>query len=96
MLPVFGAYGSSQALSPPRHHSGPATAQRICRPNIPLLCPNHSPNNSTFVNDGVVQWHGEAPLEPDWSESSRLVAYTLSDGRGGGLYVAFNTSHKPK
>ncbi|KIY96248.1 glycogen operon protein GlgX [Monoraphidium neglectum] len=50
----------------------------------------------TFVNDSDVQWHGEAAGEPDWSESSRLVAYTLSDGRGGGLYIAFNTSHKAK
>jgi len=48
------------------------------------------------VTDGDVQWHGELPLEPDWSEASRLVAYTLSNGKGGGLYVAFNTSHKPK
>ncbi|KAI8476733.1 MAG: isoamylase [Monoraphidium minutum] len=49
-----------------------------------------------FVGDGEITWHGELPNEPDWSEASRLVAYTLADGQGGGLYVAFNTSHRPK
>lgn len=44
-----------------------------------------------------VQWHGEAPNEPDWSETSRLVAYTLA-GAGGqpSLMVAFNTAHTSK
>ncbi|EFJ40420.1 1,4-alpha-glucan branching enzyme II, isoamylase, partial [Volvox carteri f. nagariensis] len=38
----------------------------------------------------------QLPHQPDWSETSRLVAFTLSDGKGGGLYVAFNTSHMPR
>ncbi|KXZ41687.1 hypothetical protein GPECTOR_320g28 [Gonium pectorale] len=36
------------------------------------------------------------PHQPDWSETSRLVAFTLTDGAGGGIYVAFNTSHLPR
>jgi isoamylase len=54
-----------------------------------------------------VQWHGEKPHEPDWSDGSRLVAYTLSPqphglhshnhpASEGGLYVAFNTAHYPR
>jgi hypothetical protein len=26
----------------------------------------------------------------------RLVAYTINDGRGNGLFVAFNTGHVPR
>lgn len=38
----------------------------------------------------------QLPNTPDWTDTSRLVAFTLHDGKGGGLYVAFNTSHLPK
>lgn len=38
----------------------------------------------------------QLPHQPDWTDTSRLVAFTLSDGAGGGLYVAFNTSHLPR
>ncbi|KAG2454971.1 hypothetical protein HYH02_000797 [Chlamydomonas schloesseri] len=51
---------------------------------------------TTFVTEKDIQWHGELPNTPDWTETSRLVAFTLHDGKGGGLYVAFNTSHLPK
>jgi len=51
---------------------------------------------TTYVTDKDVQWHGEFPNTPDWTESSRLVAFTLSDGLGGGIFVAFNTAHTPK
>ena len=43
---------------------------------------------------GGIAWHGALPGEPDWAEESRLLAYTLGDGAGGGLYIAFNTSHR--
>lgn len=49
-----------------------------------------------YVNDRDIQWHGVLPNEPDWSDTSRLVAYSLEDYRGGGLFVAFNTAHLPK
>jgi isoamylase len=43
-----------------------------------------------------VAWHGRQPEKPDWSEASRLVAFTLVDGPAcTPLYVAFNTSHLP-
>lgn len=48
-----------------------------------------------FVTDQDIQWHGTEPHKPDWTDSSRLVAFTLHDGQGGGLFVAFNTSHLP-
>lgn len=51
---------------------------------------------TTFVNQRDVQWHGDKPDTPDWSEASRLVAYTINDGAGNGLFVAFNTSHLPR
>lgn len=49
-----------------------------------------------YVTDRDIQWHGEQPNAPDWSDSSRLVAFTLSNNQGGGLYVAFNTAHVPR
>ncbi|KAJ9534971.1 hypothetical protein QJQ45_029637 [Haematococcus lacustris] len=48
---------------------------------------------STFVGTRDVQWHGELPDTPDWTETSRLVAYTTNDGAGNGLFIAFNTGH---
>eukprot|EP00775_Hariotina_reticulata_P003086 gene3086-3365_t len=53
---------------------------------------------TSYVNDNDIQWHGEAAFRPDWTDSSRLVAYTLKKQgpEGGGLYVAFNTGHVPK
>ncbi|XP_031253585.1 isoamylase 1, chloroplastic isoform X2 [Pistacia vera] len=40
-----------------------------------------------------LQWHGHAPGMPDWSDTSRFVAFTLIDSVKGEIYVAFNTSH---
>eukprot|EP01018_Ginkgo_biloba_P027663 Gb_26115 [translate_table: standard] len=42
-----------------------------------------------------LQWHGHLPEIPDWSESSRFVAFTIVDSIKGELYIAFNTSHLP-
>ena len=47
-----------------------------------------------FVGPASIQWHGVKAGSPDWSEASRLVAFTLS-GLSGGLYIAFNSSHLP-
>jgi hypothetical protein len=43
---------------------------------------------------GGLDFHGAAPGAPDLSEASRLVAWSTGDGAGGGVYVAFNASHK--
>ncbi|KAF3943950.1 hypothetical protein CMV_029539 [Castanea mollissima] len=42
-----------------------------------------------------LQWHGHTPGMPDWSETSRFVAFTLIDSVKGEIYVAFNASHLP-
>lgn len=42
-----------------------------------------------------LQWHGHAPETPDWSETSRFVAFSLKDSIKGEIYVAFNASHLP-
>ena len=43
-----------------------------------------------------VAWHGLQPDAPDWSEASRLVAFTVRTGPDASpLYVAFNVSHLP-
>lgn len=47
------------------------------------------------MDGGTIAWHGMQPGAADWSEESRLVAWTLADGAGGGLYIAFNASHRP-
>lgn len=51
---------------------------------------------STWVQDGEVEWHGTEPGKPDWTETSRFLAYTLKKPSGGGLYIAFNSSHLPE
>jgi hypothetical protein len=52
--------------------------------------------SGSYAGTGLA-WHGALPGEPDWSEASRLVAYTLPGAGGsGGLYIAFNSSHRPQ
>ncbi|XP_024544840.1 isoamylase 1, chloroplastic [Selaginella moellendorffii] len=42
-----------------------------------------------------LEWHGVVPETPDWSETSRFVAFSLVDAKKRELYIAFNTSHLP-
>lgn len=42
-----------------------------------------------------LQWHGHEPGKPDWSETSRFVAFSMKDETKGEIYVAFNASHLP-
>ncbi|XP_014510281.1 isoamylase 1, chloroplastic [Vigna radiata var. radiata] len=48
-----------------------------------------------FPTSERLQWHGHFPGMPDWSETSRFVAFTMADSVKGEIYVAFNTSHLP-
>ena len=48
-----------------------------------------------YIQDGEVEWHGSSVGEPDWSETSRLVALSLRGRDGGGLYLAWSASHTP-
>ncbi len=83
---------ASQSTPQPNSQTEPQPTRNRPQLTVTTIIPPHR----NFVGDGDITWHGEAANEPDWTEASRLVAYTLSDRRGGGLYVAFNTSHKPK
>ena len=52
-----------------------------------------------FPDGQNIKWHGVNPDEPDWSDSSRLLAYTITkkgdhNWQRPGLYVAWNTSHR--
>lgn len=49
-----------------------------------------------YIGGGDMEWHGLVPHKPDWSDTSRFLAFTLRTEEGGGLYVAFNTSHLPQ
>ena len=74
----------------PLSHTFPHFPTLYCRKRHPELQRTH------WVTERDIQWHGIQPYEPDWSETSRLVAFTLTDHKGSGLYVAFNTSHQPR
>ncbi|DBB07506.1 TPA: Iron-sulfur assembly protein 1 [Trebouxia sp. C0006] len=50
----------------------------------------------SFMDGGAMTWHGAMPGEADWTEDTRLVAFTVSSPSQGGLYCAFNTSHRPQ
>jgi isoamylase/glycogen operon protein len=45
--------------------------------------------HSLFLSSEEIQWHGQQPLQPDWSNTSRLVAYTLKP-----FYIAFNANYQ--
>jgi isoamylase/glycogen operon protein len=60
------------------------------RNNDPLL------KRETFLTDQDISWHGLTPLDPQWENDNRFVAFTLNiPDQGPDLYVAFNASHVP-
>lgn len=53
-----------------------------------LLRQNH------FLTEEDIAWHGILPNEPDWSSTSRLVAFTLFDKTyENDLFIAFNANY---
>lgn len=44
------------------------------------------------VSGDEIVWHGETPCNPDWSETSRFLAYTIFGTNNNNTYVAYNTS----
>lgn len=50
-----------------------------------------------FLTNADVTWHGLMPFQPNWSDASRFVAFTLHGVNGeADLYVAFNAYHQSK
>ena len=50
-----------------------------------------------FPTDANCQWHGIKPHEPDWDETSRFIAYTISANTPEDpekFYVAFNANYE--
>src|SRR6202030_273007 len=46
-----------------------------------------------FLQTDDIDWHGLNPFQPDWSPTSRFVAYTLKDkAKENHLYIAFNAT----
>lgn len=63
-----------------------------------LLCRKHRPElrRRSFMDGGAMTWHGQMPYQAEWTEETRLVAFSVSSAGQGGLYCAFNTSHRPQ
>ncbi len=58
------------------------------RKRTPLL------RRTEFLKPTEIDWHGCSPFHPDWSPSSRFIAYVLKDAaQGHSLYIAFNATH---
>ncbi|KAL9674168.1 hypothetical protein QQ045_030438 [Rhodiola kirilowii] len=68
---------------------------RFCRLMSSFRRESESLGLDDFLTAERLQWHGHVPQSPDWSKSSRFVAFTLKDSVKGELYVAFNMSHVP-
>nr|BAP91163.1 isoamylase1-type starch debranching enzyme [Amaranthus cruentus] len=68
---------------------------RFCRLMTKFRRESESLGLSQFPTSERLQWHGHVPGRPDWSETSRFVAFTLRDLVKGEIYIAFNTSHLP-
>ncbi|XP_039120235.1 isoamylase 1, chloroplastic isoform X2 [Dioscorea cayenensis subsp. rotundata] len=48
-----------------------------------------------FPTGDRLQWHGHRHCAPDWSKTSRFVAFSMTDKVMQEIYIAFNTSHLP-
>ncbi|CAN1185774.1 Isoamylase 1, chloroplastic [Linum perenne] len=68
---------------------------RFCRLMINFRQECESLGLNDFPTAKRLQWHGLAAGVPDWSETSRFVAFTLVDSVKGEVYVGFNASHLP-
>ncbi|KAK4757796.1 hypothetical protein SAY87_019097 [Trapa incisa] len=68
---------------------------RFCRLMMKFRHESESLGLNSFPTSERLQWHGHIPGKPDWSETSRFVAFTLIDSVQGEIYIAFNTSHLP-
>lgn len=68
---------------------------RFCRLMTKFRHECESLGLNAFPTSERLQWHGHIPGKPDWSETSRFVAFTLRDLVKGEIYIAFNTSHLP-
>uniref|UniRef100_M4CLB4 Glycosyl hydrolase family 13 catalytic domain-containing protein n=2 Tax=Brassica campestris TaxID=3711 RepID=M4CLB4_BRACM len=66
---------------------------RFCRLLIKFRDECESLGLDDFPTAKRLQWHGIAPETPDWSETSRFVAFSLVDSVKKEIYVALNTSH---
>ncbi|KAH8481576.1 hypothetical protein H0E87_029162 [Populus deltoides] len=68
---------------------------RFCRLMTKFRHECESLGLNDFPTAERLQWHGHAPGTPDWSETSRFVAFTLIDSVKREIYMAFNASHLP-
>ncbi|XP_020110390.1 isoamylase 1, chloroplastic isoform X3 [Ananas comosus] len=68
---------------------------RFCRlmTNFRRECESLGLDN--FPTAERLQWHGHQPRMPDWSETSRFIAFSMTDKVKGEIYVAFNANHQP-
>ena len=93
--------GGGELVRRRRTLEGLAAPRCACAPLPHPLHPLHPPcrhahrelRRTSYITDAEVEWHGVEPSVPDWSEASRFLGYTLRKPSGGGLYIAFNTSH---
>jgi isoamylase len=70
--------------------------RRFTRALLALRAARPALRRAAYVGEGDVTWHGVDPDEPDWTDASRFLAFSLpEDAAGGGLYAAFNASHLP-
>lgn len=75
------------------------------RKNHHSLKRNHFFADKDINGDGItdISWHGLEPLQPDWSEHSKTLAFMISGNDFIGednlidndIYVIFNSYHKP-
>lgn len=68
---------------------------RFCRLMTKFRRECESLGLDNFPTAERLQWHGHAPGRPDWSETSRFVAFSLVDSVKMEFYVAFNAGHLP-
>ncbi|XP_020701776.1 isoamylase 1, chloroplastic isoform X1 [Dendrobium catenatum] len=68
---------------------------RFCRLMTQFRRECESLRLNDFPTAKRLQWHGHLPGAPDWSGTSRFVAFSLIDALKREIYIAFNTSHLP-
>ncbi|KAL5974195.1 Isoamylase su1, chloroplastic [Asimina triloba] len=69
---------------------------RFCRLMTKFRHECESLGLNDFPTAERLQWHGHIPGMPDWSKSTRFVAFSLQmDSAKGEIYIAFNASHRP-
>ena len=89
------AEAGAEGVAQKQERQEAASLMRFCSALVHFRHATPSLRLRAHPTGNQIAWHGVQPNQPDWSETSRLVAFTLNAADSPPLFIAFNASHVP-